>query len=142
MNLRLLFSITFSMMALALFAQDSERQRPNHSTPEEKSVETLGQLEEKIELTDEQRKGIYDIHLEFFTNAQEAMKERDKEKMETLENTRNEKVKDLLGKKLYRKYLSVMNENKPQGPPNGRQGGGRGGRGGMGGPGGGQGQMF
>ena len=119
MNLKLSICIIFSMISSILYAQDDEVERLKQFSPEEKSVETLGLLEEKIELTDEQRKGIYDIHLEFFTNAQEAIKDRNREKIESLVKSRNEQVKDLLGNKLYRKYLSVMNENKPQGPPNG-----------------------
>ncbi|NLR91177.1 hypothetical protein [Flammeovirga agarivorans] len=125
-------SITTLFLFVFCYVNGQNNDRKPMGTPEEMATETLGKIEEEVELTNDQRKGVYDIHVAFFTDAQEAMKQRDKEKMEELETVRNERVKELLGKKLYRKYITVMESSKPQRPSGGRPGG----RGGMrGGPG-------
>ncbi|KXX70229.1 hypothetical protein [Flammeovirga sp. SJP92] len=129
MKFKLLLSAVFLFTLTHLFAQEDIKKQKR--SPEESAVETLGKLEEKIELDDQQRKSVYDIHVDFFTSMHEVMKEKDREKMQELEEARNEKVKEVLEKKQYRKYLTVMEENKPQRPQ-----GGRGGQGGMRGRGG------
>ncbi|NME72245.1 hypothetical protein [Flammeovirga aprica] len=128
MKLRVLLSTVFLLLISQVYAQEEEM-RKQMRTPEENAVEILGKLEEKIELDDQQRKSVYDIHVDFFTSMQEVMKERNREKMEELVEARNKQVKEILEKKQYRKYLSVMQENRPQRPEGGR--GGQGGPGGM-----------
>ncbi|WP_156152212.1 hypothetical protein [Flammeovirga sp. OC4] len=137
MNLKLPLSIIFMFLLSQVYAQE-ETQRQK-LTAEERAVEILGKLEEKIELDDQQRKSVYDIHVDFFNDVHEVMKQKDREKMEELVEARNQKVQEVLEKKQYRKYLTVMQENRPQrqGGPGGRGGMRGGGRGGMmgGGPG-------
>ncbi len=113
----------------SLMAQDQGGRDRRNMDPAERAKEELKQMDENLDLSKDQEKKVYDILLEGNKKRSEMFQEMRngggdreamREKMTTMREEQNKKLKGVLTKEQWPKYEKMMEERRQRGP-GGRQ---------------------
>lgn len=109
------------VIVVMLISTNAMSQRRNRKPPSiEKRVDNvIKSIEKEIDINKSQKDAIEDAFTVFYSSADKEMTKGgrpEKSIMESFENVRDNKIKKVLGRKKYKKYLKISDRLKPRPP--------------------------